>query len=240
MMAKSKIIKQFVCDEINIKSALMRILILAQDIRDNNLGQWIQNEIQGYKQNSNVPTYRKVSIFYKGNYKVVHNHSPMPFGDSHNDDVLPTAPLNKMEQKEREMFLWQAIKTPIDELEQSIKNSSECVELEQISPENYHIFGYKENYINLKISNARKVCKKEYIAQIIEQIRFKIINILTKLEQEFGCLDELDIDIDSKDENQKQQIYNIINIIIQDNHIDNSITMGNENEISNSSIANKA
>ena len=48
-MAKSKIIKQLVNNEITTKQALERMLILAKDIKDRNLEQWIRNEIQGYE-----------------------------------------------------------------------------------------------------------------------------------------------------------------------------------------------
>ena len=47
-----------------------------------------------------------------------------------------------------------------------------------------------------------------------------------------------DISIDDKNETQRQEIHNVINVIIQDNHTDNSITMGDENKVSNSTITN--
>lgn len=61
---------------------------------------------------------------------------------------------------------------------------------------------------------------------------------MTELEKEFGCLDDLDIDIENKGKKEKQKIYNIIKIIIQDNHTENNIEMGDNNKITDSMIAN--
>lgn len=224
-MAKSKIIKQLVNNEITTKQALERMLILAKDIKDRNLEQWIRNEIQGYEKNDTIPEYRKIPIYCIGTYDVGLTRAK--------NAPLPTIILDKVPQKEKGKFLHKYIEIPMEMLEQIIKNKEEVAE--SISPENFQIFEYGTN---IQVLSAKKVYDRIYLSKIIEKVRLKVIDILTELEKEFGCLDDLDISIDDKNETQRQEIHNVINVIIQDNHTDNSITMGDENKVSNSTIAN--
>lgn len=232
-MAKSKIIKQFVNNEIAITETLERILILAQDMKDNNLIQWIKNEIQGYKQGDNIPEYRKIPITCIGTYRREVCVGLNIGVETHKNAVLPTAFLNKMTRKQRDNFLHKIIVMPIEVLEQSVKNNNEIIEL--ISPEHFHFF---EVGTSVEVLSAKKVCNVAHTTRIIKEVRVKIIDILRELEKEFGCLDDLDIEIDKIDKSKIQEIHNNIYVIIQDNHTDNSITMGDENKVSNSTIAN--
>ena len=54
------------------------------------------------------------------------------------------------------------------------------------------------------------------------------------LEKQFGNLDELDIDVDNKSEQELKEIVNHIYVLIYN---DQSVTIGNDNEFNNSNIA---
>ena len=54
------------------------------------------------------------------------------------------------------------------------------------------------------------------------------------LEKQFGNLDELDIDVNNKSEQELKEIVNHIYVLIYN---DQSVTIGNDNEFNNSNIA---
>jgi hypothetical protein len=57
---------------------------------------------------------------------------------------------------------------------------------------------------------------------------------LRYLEKQFGNLDELDIDVDNKSEQELKEIVNHIYVLIYN---DQSVTIGKDNEFNNSNIA---
>lgn len=54
------------------------------------------------------------------------------------------------------------------------------------------------------------------------------------LEKQFGNLDEFDIDVNNKSEQELKEIVNHIYVLIYN---DQSVTIGNDNEFNNSNIA---
>ena len=75
-MAKSKIIKELVNEEISLGIALKRLVVLASDLGDDELKNWAQKEIVGYNEEDDVPNYRSLESFnftyygINGAYKV--------------------------------------------------------------------------------------------------------------------------------------------------------------------------
>ena len=64
---------------------------------------------------------------------------------------------------------------------------------------------------------------------------FRSYNFIN-LEKQFGNLDELDIDVDSKSKQEIKEITNHIYVMIYN---DQSITIGDKNKIKNSNIISK-
>ena len=58
-------------------------------------------------------------------------------------------------------------------------------------------------------------------------IRTKLLKVFIELDKEFGCLDDLDVDTNTKD---LKEINNKLNIIIFE---DNSVTIGDGNKLKN-------
>lgn len=84
------------------------------------------------------------------------------------------------------------------------------------------------------ILNAQVVVGKSDIFQIFSEVDNKVLDVLMFLEQEFGVLDDLDINLDLKTEDDIKSIQNQINFYIYN---DNRVTIGDENEISDSVIS---
>lgn len=72
------------------------------------------------------------------------------------------------------------------------------------------------------------------ILNIFPKVENKLLDILRYLEKQFGNLDELDIDVDNKSEQELKEIVNHIYVLIYN---DQSVTIGNDNEFNNSNIA---
>ena len=68
---------------------------------------------------------------------------------------------------------------------------------------------------------------------IIPVVENLLLETFLLLEKEFGALDDLDIDWDSKTEDEQKVIVEKIIIIFQDN----SVSVGNGNKIKNSTVA---
>jgi len=68
-MAKSKIIKGIANKEISLEVAFNRLLIIASDIGNQDLIDWATNELNGYPNQAQIPSYRKSGlgqIIYSG------------------------------------------------------------------------------------------------------------------------------------------------------------------------------
>ena len=75
--------------------------------------------------------------------------------------------------------------------------------------------------------------EKQFIENILATIENKLMESLLLLEEEFGNLDDLDIDTSTKTTQQLEDIANKIIIIIYN---DQSVTIGNNNKIKNTQI----
>ena len=87
------------------------------------------------------------------------------------------------------------------------------------------------------ITSARVVVSEHIISNIFSTIENKLLDLLLILEKEFGSLDELDIDITTKSEEEIKDINNRILVLIYN---DNSVSMGDGNKIKESTIASTA
>ena len=72
------------------------------------------------------------------------------------------------------------------------------------------------------------------VLNIFPKVESKLLDILSYLEKQFGNLDDLDIDIESKSKDELNNIINHIHVLIYN---DKSVTLGDNNKIKDSNIA---
>lgn len=84
------------------------------------------------------------------------------------------------------------------------------------------------------IQSAEIQLNMPQILNIFPKVENKLLDILRYLEKQFGNLDELDIDVDNRSEQELKEIVNHIYVLIYN---DQSVTIGNDNEFNNSNIA---
>ena len=78
------------------------------------------------------------------------------------------------------------------------------------------------------------VFSEHIISNIFSNIENKLLDILILLEREFGSLDELDIDVTTKSEEELKNINNQILVLIYNDY---SVSIGDGNKIKDTTIA---
>lgn len=192
VMAKSQIIKDIVLDNISLESALYRLLVITYSLRNEELLLWVESELNGYSEERLIPSYRKnvsYKILYTGfnaNTKVTNQ----PLSESYFDKEV------------REILKNRVIRSGINIVEEILKNDRESsynlIELAGMVSKN------SEEYI--KCARLEQVLSRKNYSKLISNVKFKIIEILLDLEQEFGILDNLDIDTSDKTEDELNKV----------------------------------
>ena len=200
-MAKSKILKELVNEEISLNIALKRLIVLAADMNDNDLKVWAEKEINGYNTDDEVPEYRKIcshSFYYNGftsNLQVTN----VPLDIRYlNEDTL-------------KMIEYHELREPLLSLEKYVKEFKDGfnLDLTMLAPE------------VLKNSGRRLQCISIYqkfnvsqIEKVLQTLSSKIMNIFIKLDKEFGCLDNLDIGCEKQQKKKLNETKQVIQQII--------------------------
>jgi hypothetical protein len=215
-MAKSKVIKELANNEISLEVALNRLLIIASDIENDELAQWAENELNGYSDTSELPSYRiiKNSRFIysgiNGRFKV--ENAPLPLAEM------------------------MGVKS--DELTFNVFDGVRA--LSELVTGNYEygrdltaMAGTIHAQTGIYCTSIRQIAPSNAIENIISSIKSKLLKVLIKLDKEYGCLDKLDIDITQKTPEEVRAINTIINNYIFE---DRSIKIGDKNRIESTDI----
>lgn len=229
-MAKSQIIKDLANGVVDTQTALKRTKVLLQELDNDDLLQWINYEIGGYPNDVDVPEYRIISgqlygTHFKGSLAnhIQYNHVPIPLGNLPED--IKTNILT--------VELRQGIGTLKNMITESQQNGNRGL-AKPIPAEYYPVIAQANNDLGMIIVTANVELNMPNILNIFTIIENKLLDILSYLEKQFGNLDDLDIDIKSKTPDELAQITNHIYILIYE---DNSVSLGNNNKIKDSTIA---
>lgn len=229
-MAKSQIIKDLANGVVDTQTALKRTKVLLQELDNDDLLQWINYEIGGYPNDVDVPEYRIISgqlygTHFKGSLAnhIQYNHVPIPLGNLPED--IKTNILT--------VELRQGIGTLKNMITESQQNGNRGL-AKPIPAEYYPVIAQANNDLDMIIVTANVELNMPNILNIFPIIENKLLDILSYLEKQFGNLDDLDIDIKSKTPDELAQITNHIYILIYE---DNSVSLGNNNKIKDSTIA---
>ena len=216
-MAKSKIIKQLANNEITVATALNRLLIIASDIESDELYSWVDNELNGYERSDDLPDYRKVDVpsfrysGINGSFQVTNYPLPIQYFDkSTRDTIIPVNIYDSIDN--------------LCNIASQTTNQGRIRDLTGLAGEIYKNIG-------IQCSRIEQVITVDVYRDIVNKIKTKLLKVLIALDKAYGCLDELDIDISSKTEEEVKTINKqIINII------DKSIHIGDGNKIDKSEI----
>lgn len=224
-MARSQIIKDIANSKIDTKTSLKRVKVLLQELDNTEILDWVNHEIEGYSNDDRLPDYRTVSGEVKGSYLVGSFNKYMSYKN------VPI-PLGKMPDEWRDYFHHIPVNMSVDALQQAISDGKGLEVL--IPAEIYPLIAKWNNNPFMNIVTASIELNMPQIAGIMSKIESRLIDILLVLEKRYGNLDELDININDKNKDERTAIIKQIIYIIYN---DNSVEIGNNNRIKDTTIA---
>lgn len=229
MMAKSKIIKDLANGIVDTQTALKRTKVLIQELDNDVILSWVNNEIGGYS-NDDVPEYRIIQGQLYGSYF----KGSMANNITYNDVPLP---LGNISEEHKQLLLTTRLTTAIGALDETINEDKIGNRLVKTIPADcYPLIAISNNDIYMNITSAHVVLNMPQVRNIFSIVESKLLDILWYLEKEFGNLDELDIDTESKTPSELAKINEHIYYIVYN---DNSVQIGDHNKIKDTTIASK-
>lgn len=219
-MSRSNIIKDFVSKKADLDTTLKRLKVILYSIDNKEVIDWVDKELNGYDELEQLPNYRIFECEVYGDY----------FSGNAFNHIRAThhlIPLSGLEKSVRDSIKQINIFNDIDTIQKSI-NSNEKMG-KPLPPE---ICTLISNTCNLAITRATVIIDNSQLMSIIKNVENKTLDILLKLEKEFGNLDELDVNIDGYEtEELKTFNQNLFTLIF-----DHSTSIGNDNKIEKSNF----
>lgn len=216
-MAKSRIIKELVSEEVSLESALKRVKLMLVDLGDLNLLKWVDSELIGYTDTSEMPEYRKVRGYIRAAYVL---------GGS----VIKGAPipLQGIDEDMQEQLLSVPVKDSINGVKVLTEQDAEIGRM--IDGD---VCGYLSQLVGVRIFDARVVVSKNIVSNILSIVSNKVLDMLIELEKQFGILDDLDIEVEGHNiENVVQTLHYIV-------YQDYSVKVGDRNKIEKSNLVSQ-
>ncbi len=226
-MAKSKIIVELANSSIDTLTALKRAKVLFSELQNKELLDWITNEITGYSDVQKLPAYRIVQGSLRGSYfkGSIANHMKW---------TNVSIPIGDMPKDIADELLNVYFTESVDALNSLLENCKDNNKLCKPLPAD--LFPTIANYNHdpyMMIIAAQVEAGTHHILNIFSIIENRLLDALLLLEKEFGNLDNLDLDISKKTEDEIKSINNqLIVIVLQDQ----SIRIGDNNKIKDSQI----
>lgn len=183
-MPKSQIIIDVVEDNVPLEKSLSRLMILAHDVKNNTLENWAKNELNGYERKEDLPDYRKsFSSLFKysginGGFSVSNVTLDISwFEKDHIDDVCN---VNIVDGIKYLTDLANSDSSPsrdVTFLANDVRKKSNgmivCTSITQITPQSIYM-------------------------SVLSKIKNMLITALCELEEKYGNLDKLGIDVSKK------------------------------------------
>lgn len=224
-MAKSKIIKELASENVSLTIALKQLRVLLDEFDKPELIEWVDNELSGYKDKSEIPPYRCTYGVLKGNF--------LNYATYVSSASIPLDP--NMPDNLKDYFKKVEFRESISGLKNLSSNSTQHEMLRM--PLSGSLFPLIMEYSLVTMTailNAWVEVGPGAVYSILSTVENKVLEIFLLLEKEFGCLDDLDIDLGARDKKDVENISNNIYLFIYN---DKSLTIGNENEVKNSTLA---
>ena len=218
-MAKSKIIKELANNQISMEVALQRLMIIASDLGNEELSTWAEGELHGYCPEDTLPEYRKIrSVHFvysgiNGGFQVT--NCPFTFADVLAEE-LPSI-----------------YDVPIMDSVSSLQNFVDNPDKQSYRRDFSILNGYVLRKTGIQCTSIYQTVPLNFLQNIMSRIKTILMNIFLKLDKEYGCLDDLDVDTTTKTPDEVEAINKVVNNYI---FIDNSVNVGDKNKLKGSGI----
>lgn len=221
----SDIINELVNAEISLQSPLLKTKVLASRLKNMELLQWVDSELNGYRSDDQLPRYRIyestiVCSWANGNRMTGITQGQNMYLQTRGyskvlDDYFSTFPFHDS------ISTLESFKSNKDNTTLSIPLSlNYCgILAEKIQKQGNYLFA---------IISASKTISATIVETILSVVRSKLLDFMLKLDEEFGHVTDL------TDLNDKNKMNKVINTIMNNNIITgngNVLNNGNNNEI---------
>lgn len=203
-MAKSTIIKQLVNNEVSLTVVLNRIYVLADDIGNQEVKDWVSHELMGYPDENQLPDYRvftHCALQYTGqNGTYVVKDYPLSI------TCLSQQTINKIEQHR--------INTPLFEIENNAKTIEGQLTIDRTYLAREVHERSTDGILSIDCLAIRQVIPSTMFARIVNAISRIALDLLLELESVYGKLDDLDIGSEIINKTKRKQLDENLNCII--------------------------
>lgn len=221
-MSRSQLLKDLVSSTTSIENILLRLKIILSDLDNETIMNWVNGELEGYKEKENLPNYRILTGSPMGtfivNRKFKYTDAQVPL-----ESLLP----NDLVGEIKTLHVHDGIATV-----QTILNGDNRDKYAKQIPTS---FCHSISRDGLQIAGMNVMIPSNQLEGIVSHVKSKLVNIIMELERQFENLDDLDIrpQLGNDTSKKAQMIYNIEKIIYE-----GSIEMGDKNKIKNSKLGN--
>ncbi|ADU28480.1 hypothetical protein [Evansella cellulosilytica] len=218
-MARSQLLKDAVGGKESIENILLRLKVILADMENENIMNWVNGELEGYKDKDNLPPFRilkgHITGTYLVNFQFQYTDAPVPL-----ENLLSKEQIDEIET----VKIYDGVAT--------IQNILQGANAESYGTVVPTAFCYAISKDELQIAGMKVKIASNQLNGIVSRVKSKLVEVIMELEKEFENLDELDIrDQIRESESAKQVIYNIESIVY-----DESIRVGDKNKINKSII----
>lgn len=226
-MAKSKIIKELANGTVSLAVALKRAKILLQEFDNEELLQWVNYELTGYPSADLLPEYRKKQGQLKGTYIKGSMATHMKYTNV-------SLPLGQMPDHISKVLLEVPFCEGVEALVQFLEASKDQRIGKQIPADYFPNIAYYNNDPYMYIVSAQVDVGIQCVQGILTTIESKLLDLFCYLEKQFGILDDLDLDVSSKTDDEQKDILDRISTLIYNDH---RITIGDNCKIKDTTVA---
>ena len=221
-MAKSTIIKDFAGGKVSVEIALKQLKVLLAEFDKPEVLKWVNAELQGYDDTDVLPEYRVIVGNLVGNflnYYTKCTHISIP--------LKSDAPKELVEMCSQ-VRLYDSL-SALRALTETDREFGRQI--------NASLLPYVQQFSAISMTallNATVEFSQTQVKNVFSRVENAVLDVLLLLEKEFGNLDDLDIDLTSKSNDEIQNIASNIMILLYN---DNSIVIGDNNRMKDTSIS---
>ena len=159
-----------------VSDSLRKCLILAFQLKNERLKEWVENELNGYDKQADVPEYRKVQLHSRGNFSG-------PAGSWLPSRALP---ISVLKQEHRGMLV-SALAAPIGSYEDLPDKKGELI----INWPPGLIVRYQSRFIEgYALSQAWQEVPGSLVVGLCEQVRNRLLRFALEINEELGAAEE--------------------------------------------------
>jgi hypothetical protein len=176
---------------------LRKCKVLAARLGSPEFKQWVENELSGYSDIENLPSYRILRVHSKGHFA-----GPFQSGLRYADIPMSCIPEELHEHLSHSYFT-----QPVAAMESLIKDSTSGSLQESWNPDIVAIVG-QNIYANMNCMQAWKVIPTSTMVATLDAVRNKILNFVLEIEAESPAAGEAPVNSNPVPQEKVHQIFN--------------------------------